>query len=101
MTVPDHLRHYPCEGYFASEWAASGEWDELGQTMLILPASEIEERPELPFLIVSRFGDGLALGFRPDLPGFWGYASEVDDFVLISSSIEEFVQTFYAGREGL
>jgi len=101
MTVPDHLRGYPCDEYFASDWAVSGLWDEPSQTMLVLPASEIEERAELPLLVVSRAAEGLALGYRPGQPGLWAYVQEFGEFVLLAPSLTEFVENFYAGREGL
>jgi hypothetical protein len=101
MTVPDHLRRYPCDEYFASEWATTGLWDEPSQITLVLSAAEIEELPGVPFLVVSRVGDGVALGYRPSHPGLWAYLREDREFALMAPSLVEFVDRFYAGREGL
>jgi hypothetical protein len=53
MQVPAHLRSYPCDDCFASEWSALGLWDEAAQLMLILSAAEVEDRPGLSFLVVA------------------------------------------------
>ncbi len=71
MNVPESLRHYPCNEYFDSGWALQGLKDEPSQVTLVFPASEIIEFVEVKFLAISKIGEGIYLGYRSNLSGFW------------------------------
>jgi hypothetical protein len=99
MRVPDHLRRYPCDDYFASEWAEQGCWDDSAQLMLIVPAAEVEERPELSLLVVGRPGvDGILFGYRADQPGLWAYYPIDREFVSVAPSLASLVDGWQSGR---
>jgi hypothetical protein len=99
VNVPAHLGGYPCQDYFASEWAEQGCWDESSQLMLIVPATEVEERPDLLLLIVGRPGiDGILFGYRVGNPGIWAYYPIDEEFVLMAPSVAELVEGWRSGR---
>jgi hypothetical protein len=93
MQVPTHLRGYACDDYFASEWAERGCWDEPAQLMLISPAHEVAERPDLSLLVVGRPGvDGILFGYRAGHPGLWAYYPIDREFVLMAPSLADLVE---------
>jgi hypothetical protein len=75
MNIPKEFKDYPCSDYFDSSLAVN--WDERGQILCILPATEIEELIDyngqpLNFLRVGRPGvDGISFGYRKNELGFW------------------------------
>ncbi len=99
MQVPAHLRGYACDDYFASEWAERGFWDDPSQLTLIVPAAEVEERPELQLLVVGRPGvDGILFGYRVGHPGLWAYHPIDREFVLMAPSVAELVEGWLSGK---
>jgi hypothetical protein len=93
------LRCYDCDDYLASEWATRGCWDESCQLMLIVPTTEVEERPELSFLVVGNAGvDGIEIGYRAGLPGLWAYYPIDQEFVSVDQSVNELVERFHSGK---
>jgi hypothetical protein len=101
VTIPQHLRRYPCDEYFSSEWAEIGLRDEPSQSTLVLPASEIFELLEVSFLVVCSIGNNISLGYRANQPGFWSHLNKINHFTLVAPTLVEFIRRFYEGREGL
>jgi hypothetical protein len=99
MQVPAHLRGYPCDDYFGSELADKGYWDEPSQLMLIVPTSEVEELPELSFLVVGRPGvNGINFGYRVGQPGLWAYYPIDQEFVFVAPTVAQLVAAFESGK---
>jgi hypothetical protein len=99
MQVPAHLRRYHCEDYFDSEWAEQGYWDEPSQLMLIVPAVDVKERPELSLLVIGRPGvDGIEFGYRLGQQGLWAYYPIDREFVVVSVSVKQLVESFLSGE---
>lgn len=98
MTVPATLQHYLCGDYFASEWAGRGCWDDASQLMVVVPAAEVEEYPDLSFLAVGRAGvDGILFGYRAGSPGLWAYRPIGREFEWVAASLDELVRGWLAG----
>jgi len=96
---PRRWREYHCQDYFASKWAKKGCWDEPSQLMLILPADEVEERPELSFVVVGRPGvDGIEFGYRKGYEGVWAYYPTDGEFVLMARSVDKLATGWQAGN---
>jgi hypothetical protein len=88
-------RDFPCEDYLASEWADHGCWD-TPFTMILRPATEVELRPELGFLLVGGPGcDGIMWGYRIGHPGVWEYDPMSGEFTHRAESVEELVQEIF------
>jgi hypothetical protein len=100
MNIPDRWRDYPCEDYFFSPLAVDGFWDEPSQLWLIEPAERVVEERETEFLQVGRPGfDSIGFGYRKDIPGFWAFHRMVDrDFQFLASTIQDFLEGWFAGR---
>ena len=99
MTVPVHLRGYPCDDYFASEFANQGYWDEPSQLMLIVPASEVKVLSEVSFLVIGRPGiDGIEFGYRAGHTGLWAYYPIDQAFVLLAPTVANLVAAFESGK---
>ena len=98
MNVPNYQKEYPCSDYFQSELSEHGLWDEEGQLWLIVPATDVEERPEIGFLAVGRPGvDGIEFGYRKAEPGCWAYYPMEGKFQFLAPTIQEFLKGWYSG----
>ena len=99
MQVPVQFRRYPCDDYFASQWAERGCWDDPSQLMLIVPTTGVEERPELSFLVIGRPGvDGIEFGYRTSSEGLWAYYSIEGEFTFIALTTAELVEDYLSGK---
>jgi hypothetical protein len=99
MDVPDRWRAYPCDDYFASPLAEAGYWDEPNVLWLIEPGSRIEEDVDAEFLQVGRPGiDSIGFGYRKNKAGFWAYHRMEARFEYLASSVQEFLDNWFAGQ---
>lgn len=98
MEVPAHLRQYPCDDYFASEWAGTGYWCAPSQLVVVFRAADIQELPEIGFLAVGRPGaDGILFGYRSGEPGVWAYYPIDREFEPVAPSVASLVRRWTDG----
>jgi hypothetical protein len=98
MPVPDQFGRYPCTDYFGSEFAQRGYWDEACQLQVVVPAAEVEERPEQSFLVIGRSGvDGILFGYRAGQAGLWAYYPIENEYVAVAASIREMIERWESG----
>ena len=98
MQLPTHLRGYLCSDYFASEWATTGFWCEKSRLLVIVPALEVEELPQVSLLAVGRAGvDGILFGYRLGMSGLWAFYPIEQEFVLVAASVTELVKKWIDG----
>jgi hypothetical protein len=98
VEIPDHFKTYPCTDYYESELSASGHWDDDAQVWVIVPASQVQERTEVQFLVVGRPGvDGIDFGYRKSSPGFWAYCPIDGEYQYLAPTITAFLKHWDAG----
>lgn len=99
METPAHLQAFCCDDYFASPWAERGYWDEASQLLVVLPASDLEVRSAIDFLVVGRPGvDGIEFGYRRATAGVWAYYPIGREFVQVADTTRDLVERWKAGR---
>jgi len=97
--IPEGYRDYPCEDYFAGDWSVRGHFDELSQTLVVVPLSSAYEDREAEFFAVGRSGcDGIDFGYRKGHSGLWAFYPIERKFRYMAATIAELVDGWCANR---
>ena len=95
-------REYFCEDYFREGWSERGHFDELSQTLVVVPLTEAYEDTEIDFFAVGRSGcDGIDFGYRKGYSGLWAFYPIDCEFKFVASTVAELVESWYSGRLSL
>jgi hypothetical protein len=96
--VPERWRDYGCFDYFASPFAEQGYYDEAGQYWYIVPADEVYEDSERPFLVIGGPGvDGINWGYRAGQTGLWAYYPLDQEFVWLAPTAKALLEGWRSG----
>jgi hypothetical protein len=98
-TTPKQWSAYPCGDYLAGHWWQSGHFDELSQTLVIVPLSDAYENTDIEFLAVGRSGaDGIDFGFRKGQAGLWAFYPYEGEFKFMATNVQELVEGWCSGK---
>lgn len=96
--IPDRWRAYDCAEYFTDGWWQRGHFDEMSQTLVIMPLEEAYETQDVAFFAVGRSGaDGIDFGYRKDHPGLWAFYPIEQNFKFMASTISGLVAEWCGG----
>jgi hypothetical protein len=99
MKLPERWHAYPCDDYFGEGWCERGHFDELSQTWVIVPLTEVYEKAQLEFLAVGRSGlGGIDFGYRKGQSGLWAFYPIEREFKFMASTVAELVEAWCSHR---
>jgi len=90
---------YACGDYFESTWSEVGFFDELSQTLVIVPAADTYELREMGFFAIGRSGmGGIDFGYRKKYIGLWAFYPIEQEFKFMAESIRALVDAWCSGH---
>jgi hypothetical protein len=99
VDVPVRFRDYLCAEYFADGWSERGHFDELSQTLVVVPLTEAYENPDIGFFGVGRSGcGGIDFGYRRGHLGLWAYHPIGREWQYMAASVAELAEGWCSGR---